>query len=802
MEAIGAAASIVTLAGVALQGTQTLCQTLSNFKNASLQASRINAAIQNLDSLLKQLQSSRITKERSAHAEGLKDLLVAYNKDVQRYMKDLRFIQAISTDSLTERASKKLRIAYKGDRELLRILAEITQQCVALAAQLDLANCDAALEIRDGVQQIHASNEARVDRESEQISLARHQTARLNNIGNSIKQVETTVESIKTSSSNMEHSVAEVALKLDKIAGISQKQGDDVLTLLLALQAQMNGVSSQLNSRTGSHHIELENTSSGLRFDGHSDLLRALDRLQSAGQQKPGAVHSSGAESLITDIECILLAMTSLADGEHSSLPRRLLRPSNFGTLDDHDTKRLCKIVNASHTLNINTASRRTLSMPGTPSQQHKRKDVMFQSRRLVLSLTERRFHNQVLSKNVAGADLVVDTIAKLHVQVASTQPCTSITAYFHHRMTQDCCISLTPTVLFGNSVSDDSAIFRAVSLGDTRRVRQLLDEGLYTLRDRNSKGTPLLHFAMTQPNMCKFLVDNGADVDDMSWDRFRKDRYCPPLSQYTYDHSIRAERLEAIIECRKILLRAGADPTLHSGDNKNEYQRAVAYCTLKSLKAILDCDQGFINLEERFDGGQTALFKAALFDSVGHEARKVQLLLDRGADIHARDDEGYTCLHAVLQAARLPSKYTRDIALLTLLIRRGANILSKANNGRSIFEDAYDCSSISVITTGSYRADLWDCTLVCSGHGHLARRADQRRFCYTEQYTHELFEAMWSGGKEVCPYFDDTFSISWYNINKGCEDFAYEDQIVWWESYFQSDGNERAPENGKAQKE
>ena len=50
-------------------------------------------------------------------------------------------------------------------------------------------------------------------------------------------------------------------------------------------------------------------------------------------------------------------------------------------------------------------------------------------------------------------------------------------------------------------------------------------------------------------------------------------------------------------------------------------------------------------------------------------------LLLDKGADIHAKNADDWTVLHHAC-------RYSKDIKLVRLLLDRGADINAKDNNG------------------------------------------------------------------------------------------------------------------------
>ncbi|KAF2255236.1 hypothetical protein BU26DRAFT_152689 [Trematosphaeria pertusa] len=142
----------------------------------------------------------------------------------------------------------------------------------------------------------------------------------------------------------------------------------------------------------------------------------------------------------------------------------------------------------------------------------------------------------------------------------------------------------------------------------------------------------------------------------------------------------------------------------------------------------------------------------------------RFKLLLDRGANIHARDNRGMTCLHIAVQSARprnhLNTRVEEDMEAITLLTQRGADIFTTDYSGRSIFDDAYVCDHEKEYPRGSYRGDLWDAALFRCGHGEHIQRPEERMCHYTQWYTEEEFARLWEGMAQDCPYISTPSAI------------------------------------------
>lgn len=111
------------------------------------------------------------------------------------------------------------------------------------------------------------------------------------------------------------------------------------------------------------------------------------------------------------------------------------------------------------------------------------------------------------------------------------------IAASLHQRSTPYGFESLHPTISICAIIPDDSPVFLFVRRGDLNGLVNLFRQGKASLRDRDSRGTPLLHVGVLtlcfllststdkkqyacqslRPEICEFLIENGADVDELA---------------------------------------------------------------------------------------------------------------------------------------------------------------------------------------------------------------------------------------------------------------------------------------------
>jgi hypothetical protein len=184
-------------------------------------------------------------------------------------------------------------------------------------------------------------------------------------------------------------------------------------------------------------------------------------------------------------------------------------------------------------------------------------------------------------------------------------------------------------------------------------------------------------------------------------------------------------------------------------------------------LEAILDLGEAFIDLEQEDSTGDCPLIHYARNWGSGYKPEIFELLLDRGANVNARNSEGSTCLQVCLMSANNFRSQAQDS--LILLIRNGASVynvdifdhsMTGLANGDTAGMEVYEYGENFIAKRtrlGSYHGDLWDAVLAQCGYSISELREDYPRSPrYTEEYTRQHFEKLWEGKEELCPYFND----------------------------------------------
>lgn len=176
-------------------------------------------------------------------------------------------------------------------------------------------------------------------------------------------------------------------------------------------------------------------------------------------------------------------------------------------------------------------------------------------------------------------------------------------------------------------------------------------------------------------------------------------------------------------------------------------------------MRTALDHSAPFFSIEtELDDAGLTPLLSLCAHSSTYID--KIQFLLNRGADVHARDKNGKSCLH-LIDIGGVHQTEKREI--ISFLIDSGADIFARDFDDVSVSEARYSPDSRSSMgSTGSSNGDIWDNVLARRGYNIAEFRKGWPRvakyvtgnYWWYSNYEREDFELLWEGMEHLCPYY------------------------------------------------
>ncbi|BCS83579.1 putative ankyrin repeat protein [Cotonvirus japonicus] len=232
-------------------------------------------------------------------------------------------------------------------------------------------------------------------------------------------------------------------------------------------------------------------------------------------------------------------------------------------------------------------------------------------------------------------------------------------------------------------------AAFNSNTWSSTKTVKLLLDNGAI-LHTTTKYGFTALTFAADHSgntsniDTVKLLLEYGADINHSS------NGFTPLFfAACNVDTTSTPETV-------KFLLEQGADPNIITKKGNNPLtifleKHGEKYNDVKKL--LID----YTNIDQHYDNGQTLLMKLA-----GEQSTK--LLIDLGANINLKDDNGETVLNHALQY--------QSINIVKMLIDKGADVHNQTNNGKTILMYACmycDVDIIKIILEKAVNVNLQD---------------------------------------------------------------------------------------------
>lgn len=173
------------------------------------------------------------------------------------------------------------------------------------------------------------------------------------------------IENVQASVDGIHEAVMVMTQKMERIPQVSDAQSNDIQSLLLALQAQISGLSNTSPYSPGTaQSTSTRKPGDDARDEKEAQLKKSIQRLQTLTSQKEANVHGEEAEYLVTDLKCILKAVyiseNSLSSTISSAKSGVLCTSEEIGI---REIKRLCSLIASSHSVDLNSRRKSLISV-------------------------------------------------------------------------------------------------------------------------------------------------------------------------------------------------------------------------------------------------------------------------------------------------------------------------------------------------------------------------------------------------------------------------------------------------------
>ncbi|KAH6891485.1 hypothetical protein B0T10DRAFT_605747 [Thelonectria olida] len=764
MEAIGAGANVLAFVVLALKSAKVVYETCSAIKDGPEILQQLERDVRQMHSILTWVRQS----QTAANDPPLLDHVRQSVQDLQELETAVRKLRLSPSDRLTGRAWKRLRVVLS-EKDLARFSIRVGQRAGLLNARIAALTSDVALEIKaghDGLLQTTQALDVSMQKQFEQ------QSTRFVQLGDTISTNQETVHQVLQS---IEETLkAQESIRAREIASIQatlNELRDHILT-----SSRNDCSDAAQDDRTPKDTL---NEHRGRMINDDRQILADLDRLYALVDGKKCVFDTYEedddlAASISDDLQCLLRSIrnhdTPTECVYSDSIPEQALGAMSF----ESALRRLGGGF-VSSTLAINEhVSKRKNPEPGTKMQQSRtfhQKDI--EAGKLSLMVSKRRWFipEDVEDDTDQRKRRWMDHMISLTFLPNNSENGRMLVASLSQRQMFSTGISSISTLMVNRILPEGSRVFQVVQNGDLTELKRMLQDSEASLRDHDEYGASLLMYATQQPQVCKYLISHGLDVDHCApWIGVKGipdyDNLLCSLQLEINDGENQNEELCRINQCRKLLLEAGADPTLDlsQGFSAPFLEETCDDANPETIRMVWNPDLigHFADIRAFKSGHWSPLLARCENFSRGYTEDAFRALLCMGASLHQRDGEGRTCLHTCiikLNPCGLNSQdCLREFRAVKYLVKSGADPFAKDHDGIAVAEVAYMNMVRHAEELGSYAGDLWDAVMQSCGFeiSQFRTKNFRRKARYTQNYTRQDFELLWSGRKVECPYWDD----------------------------------------------
>ncbi|KAM5359081.1 hypothetical protein ACJZ2D_014761 [Fusarium nematophilum] len=768
MEAVGAGANVLAFVVLGLKSVQVVYETLSAIRDGPEIVQQLAKDVQQLHSIL-----TWVTKSRAA-ARDLALLLQAqqYTQELEDFANSIQNLRLSQDDRLSGRCWKRLK-AFTKERDLVRLSTQVNQHASLLNTRITALSSEATFETKasnDGLVQTARGLESSVQT---QFNL---QTTRFLQLGDAISSTLTGQEQVQRGFKSLEESLqTQESLRINEVNSI-QASLREIRDHIFASSTR-GGENSKRDGPTDECQQPALSTAD-------KQILDSLDRLGCLANEKAKVIDAYSEEDdfAMTIIDHLQQLLRSIQMQE-SPVQRRHFEPycgSDSSVMSFESALRRLGSGSVNSTFAVNEGvSRQMTYEPGIRIQQTRtldQKDVDAGKLNLVVSKRKRLAADD--TEDNPGRRRTDYSISLTFLPGNAQKRRMVVASLSQHQMEFQGITSIS-TLMVNRVLPAGSRVFEVVKAGGLKELERMFREGEASPRDHDEFGASLLMYATQQPDVCKFLISLGLDVDHVASARGARCWYggnhlvCP-LQVELNDVEIDDDLLRRINQCRRLLLEAGADPTL----SLSPVHYAPSYLsnissmgTAESIRLAWNSEWiehvTDINAVNTW-GRPPLLIHCSTFI---YSVHSLNAFISAGADVLGRDEIKRTCLHICLsmlvfelclQDPGDKDTFLREFYAIKFLLDNGADPFATDNDGRSVAQVAYTTKGQHHgdrrFGIGSYGGDLWDSVVQSCGYDISKFRTAQhrRRAKYTQCYSRQKFEWLWSGRESQCPYWDD----------------------------------------------
>ncbi|KAF5573888.1 hypothetical protein FPANT_12072 [Fusarium pseudoanthophilum] len=749
MEPVGATASILTFVTVAFSATKSIYGALSAIKDGPKILSSINDEVSQLQSILQRILQVVSSTAKPADRSKLEQMVKKCRDDLLGFETKLRQFDVSGADGRRGQLWRKFKIGFE-EKDLDRIRHVIGGHVQLLTLYLGT--------IQDQQTSLIATQSTEILARIQQLQQTSPTTKQTTEILAGIQQLQHTSSTAAQSTemlARIHHlqQTSPTATQLNEVlVSLQQLQQDMAVLQVSSTSAETEIGTSGMSSRV----VELDDEN--LPISQQAAVNDTIARLLRLLEKKPCTIEFDDAQEIFDDLERLLQSIRDDA---------RSIKAGEGDQDKDTDVSKEIKLftslIFSAQSLRVNQTGEPMNSFDATKPrvgilQQRKRKEMDTGDNVLTVTTAKRRKQRLPVSQNALDSE-VCGWGFRGNLTIKSKTKKKMITVsvrrgqVFFDRFT-----SMLPRVIVCQILPNDSHVFRVASEGSIQDLMRLIVENKATLHDHDENGWSLLHHAVGNLPMMRFLIEEGLDVDEVAQNNKEIHSQTNPL-MIAYKH------LYDNISLSEVLLSAGADPTLdlegpgilfHALTSIPDIEcRNLLYrifCISPFVLPGPDNYRPMVNLCHGWSRSSAEDFNPR------QERQTLDLLISHGYNLRTCESK-HIGLYGFFSSPRKSfSRVAERRDLLNYLISRGIDPCTAKIVGQTPSYSAYGsmCKPCSM-SQSSLMGDLWDTVLDICGYDISAFRCNYpRRASYKNGYSRGTFEELWRGREERCPYWND----------------------------------------------
>ncbi|KAI5458952.1 hypothetical protein BGZ63DRAFT_426265 [Mariannaea sp. PMI_226] len=740
MEAIGAGANVLAFVVLGLKSAKVVYETFSAIKDGPEIVQQLAKDCRQLHSLLTWVRQSQV----AASDPALLQQAQQGAQELQELANSIQNLRLSPADRFSGQCWKRLKVLVK-EKDLIRIDNRLLQIALLLSTRISVLSSDLTFEVKAVSEELIQRAQSLDTSIQQQFNL---QTTRLVELDDSISSALGDQGTIQQGFESLEKTIqAGTAINTENISSI-QAMLQEIRESILASSSNAVPIAEASDgSDQDSLHRQAELNENSLVSQ---QLLASLDRLDGLVDERRTCINAyeeedALAESVMDDLQQLLRSIK-----EYKSPVDR--------------------------TENLHPSVRMNIPRePGMKVRQIRtfdQKDVGIGKLNLVISKRNRSSAEETDDDRGHNKRQRTDYSMTLTFLPKKPQDRHMVVASLLQRQSPFGGVVSISNLMVNRVRPEGSPVFELVRNGDLGGLQQMFEQNLASPRDHDEHGASLLMYSMGQPEMCKFLISCGLDVDHVGYSTAiskiarRGDPKCALQIDVYHMDGTTGDHRRRTNQCRRLLLEAGADPTLDLTTDGVGHFLERASSDLNDPEAIRiawnpDLTGHIADINKtKFGSDSRSPFIYILAEITGDDLLRrnfLDTLISMGADIRARTDKGESCLHICFICISYFHD-TSDVITLKWLVERGADPFAVDNGGVSVSDLAYSMGAEMGEDWGSYYGDLWDVVLHSCGYtiSEFRSRQYRREANYSRWYSRNDFESLWSGRETECPYWDD----------------------------------------------